>query len=102
MNGLQIEDDVEQAMTKEFQLPRGNTVCLAVSEAIIWYWSNPKNHENYSTKRNNPKGSWKMYSQAMTEYLSDPKIREVMSQLMIAHWVNPVHVLNLEEYIVKR
>jgi hypothetical protein len=26
----------------------------------------------------------------------------VMSQLMIAHWVNPVHVLNLEEYIVKR
>ena len=52
MNGLQIEDDVEQALTKEFQLPRSNAVCLAVSEAmIIWYWSNPKNRKNYSTKR---------------------------------------------------
>ena len=39
----------------------------AQSELMIEYWSDPKNRENFTTKRNDPNGSWKDFSQAMTE-----------------------------------
>ena len=35
MNGLKLEDDVEQALTEEFQLPSSNVVRLAFSEAMV-------------------------------------------------------------------
>ena len=50
-------------------------------EALKAYWSNPKNRENLTTKRNDPNGSWKDFSQAM-----------------VRHNANPDHVFNSEKY----
>ena len=53
----------------------------AQSELMIEYWSDPKNCENFTTKRNDPNGSWKDFSQAM-----------------VGHNANPDHVFNSEKY----
>ena len=80
MNGLKLEDDVEQALAEEFQLPSSNVVRLAFSEAMVRhhanpdhvfnskeflearseamsaYWSMAENREDFTTKRNDPNG----------------------------------------------
>ena len=42
--------------------------------------------KNFTTKRNDQNGSWKDFSQAITEYWSDPKNREAHGEAMTKHW----------------
>ena len=63
MNGLKLEDDVEQALTEEFQRPRSGAVRLAASEAMKRHWDDPKsvfNTEKYreAISEGNKKRSW--------------------------------------------
>ena len=44
----------------------------AQSELMIEYWSDPKNRENFTIKRNDPNGSWKDFIEVMKALWDDP------------------------------
>ena len=58
----------------------------ALSQLMKALWADREYRKNFTTKRNDQNGSWKDFSQAMTEYWSDPKNREAHGEAMTKHW----------------
>ena len=72
--GLELQADVEQALTEEFQQPSSGAVRLAFSEAMVRHHANPDHIFNSDEHRENH------------------------SKLMKALWDDPDHVYNSEDY----